>query len=98
MMFTKIECATIYVHFCTKVYSLNSQATISKCDCSTILILSLLISSERFYHYILNLYFSLKQQAVDAIQGLNGKLALSKPLIVNWAKKPTGRNVRILLS
>ncbi|XP_015751735.1 PREDICTED: probable RNA-binding protein 18 [Acropora digitifera] len=29
--------------------------------------------------------------AADAIQGLNGKLALSKPLIVNWAKKQTGR-------
>lgn len=33
----------------------------------------------------------MKQNAADAIQGLNGKLALSKPLIVNWAKKQTGR-------
>jgi len=53
-------------------------------------------SSNRFYHYILELYFSLKQNAADAIQGLNGKLALSKPLIVNWAKKQTGRTVRII--
>lgn len=53
-------------------------------------------SSDRFYHNILKLYFSLKQNAADAIQGLNGKLALSKPLIVNWAKKQTGRTVRII--
>lgn len=30
------------------------------------------------------------EQAENAIQGLNGKLALSRPLIVNWAKKPAG--------
>lgn len=34
--------------------------------------------------------FKTREQAENALQGLNGKLALSKPLIVNWAKKPTG--------
>lgn len=34
--------------------------------------------------------FMTHEEAENALQGLNGKLALSKPLVVNWAKKPTG--------
>ena len=34
--------------------------------------------------------FLSQQQAENALRGLNGKLALSKPLVVDWAKKKTG--------
>ncbi|XP_073231936.1 probable RNA-binding protein 18 [Porites lutea] len=34
--------------------------------------------------------FKKLEQAENALRGLNGKLALSKPLVVDWAKKKTG--------
>ena len=37
--------------------------------------------------------FLSQQQAENALRGLNGKLALSKPLVVDWAKKKTGLTV-----
>ena len=37
--------------------------------------------------------FLSQQQAENALSGLNGKLALSKPLVVDWAKKKTGLTV-----
>ena len=37
--------------------------------------------------------FLSQQQAENALCGLNGKLALSKPLVVDWAKKKTGLTV-----
>lgn len=40
--------------------------------------------------------FLSQQQAENALCGLNGKLALSKPLVVDWAKKKTGLTVRRL--
>ena len=36
------------------------------------------------------------QEAENALHGLNGKLALSKHLIVNWARKQTGEVVSSL--
>ena len=37
--------------------------------------------------------FLSQQQAENALRRLNGKLALSKPLVVDWAKKKTGLTV-----
>ena len=37
--------------------------------------------------------FLSQQQAENALRGLNGKLALSKLLVVDWAKKKTGLTV-----
>lgn len=39
--------------------------------------------------------FTFTQEAEKAIKGLNGKLALSKPLVIDWAKEYQARSTEV---